>query len=58
MGSGHQVNDGFFFASTIFFGLWVLRLLRVNDRLRRRDPWELAWDRFEKRQIRDRHPSA
>lgn len=52
------MNDGFFFASTIFFGLWVLRLLRVNDRLRRRDPWELAWDRFEKRQIRDRHPSA
>lgn len=34
----------------IFLGLWVLRLLRVNDRLRRIDPWEREWLRFERRQ--------
>lgn len=29
-----------------FLGLWVLRLLRVNDRLRRVDPMDRAWRRF------------
>lgn len=36
----------------IFLGLWVLRLLRVNDRLRRTDPFDRAWQQFERRQQR------
>lgn len=42
----------FFFATTIFFALLYLRALRVNDKLRRTDPWDRAWRQFQKRQHR------
>lgn len=34
----------------IFLGLWVCRLLRVNDKLRKTDPFDRQWQRFAKRQ--------
>lgn len=49
----------FHLAYALLVSLWVLRLLEVNRRLRNRDPWEQAWENFEKRQLRDpRHPST
>lgn len=49
----------FHLAYALLVSLWCLRLLRVNDRLRKADPWDVAWQRFERRQLRDpRHPST
>lgn len=42
----------FFFATTLFFALWCLRLLAVNDRLRKTSPWDRAWQRFERQNLK------
>lgn len=49
----------FHLAYALLVSLWCLRLLRVNDRLRKASPWDRAWADFERRQLRDpRHPSS
>ena len=49
----------FFLATTVLFALWCLRLMAVNDRLRKRSVSDVMWEQFEKRQLRDpRHPSS
>lgn len=39
----------FFMVTTALFALWCIRLMAVNDRLRKVDPLDRAWERFARK---------